>query len=91
VEYNCPADQEVVDCGERYFKDLPANEKYRWIPCDIFISDRHGVARMLSLPSNTDEFHSKYIANCRVSQSVLHNLKIDKRKTKRVLHIVESE
>lgn len=89
IDYNCPADQRIIDFCERYFEELPAEEKKSWIPRQTFVTDRHGVARILSLPPDADEFHSEHIDSYRVYQGVLHNPKIDKRTTKGVFHIVE--
>jgi hypothetical protein len=89
--YNCPADQRIIDFCECYFADLPTTEKHAWIPRNTFISDRHGVSRILSLPPNGDEFHSEHVDSYRVYQGILHNPKIDKRTTKDVFHIVEGE
>ncbi|MDR1435564.1 MAG: hypothetical protein LBI77_04135 [Puniceicoccales bacterium] len=91
IDYNCPADRRIIDFCERYFKDLPADEKRDWIPRDTFVTDRHGVSRILSLSPDADEFHSEYIDSYRVYQGILHNPKIDKRTTKGVFHIVEGE
>ncbi|MDR0740139.1 MAG: hypothetical protein LBF34_00310 [Puniceicoccales bacterium] len=91
LDYNCPADQRIIDFCERYFEDLSANEKHNWIPRHTFLSDRHGVSRMLSLPTDADEFHSEHIDSYRIYQGILHNPKIDKRTTKGVFHIVEGE
>ncbi|MDR2806783.1 MAG: hypothetical protein LBB11_01335 [Puniceicoccales bacterium] len=89
LDYNCPADQRIIDFCECYFANLPNNEKHQWIPRRTFITDRHGIARVLSLPQHGDEFHSEYIDSYRIYQGILHNPKIDKRTTKGVFHIVE--
>ncbi|MDR2201114.1 MAG: hypothetical protein LBN94_03335 [Puniceicoccales bacterium] len=91
LDYNCPADQRIINFCERYFRELPPPEKHKWIPRNTFITDRHGISRMLSLPSDGDEFHSEYIDSYRVYQGILHNPKIDRRTTKGVFHIVEGE
>ncbi|MDR3317189.1 MAG: discoidin domain-containing protein [Puniceicoccales bacterium] len=89
INYNCPADQRIIDFCERYFADLPDSEKHIWIPRNTFVTDRHGISRVLSLPPDGDEFHSEYIDSYRIYQGILHNPKIDKRTTKGVFHIVE--
>lgn len=89
ADYNCPSDQRIIDFCERYFAEIPDKEKHDWIPRHTFVTDRHGVARVLSLPPDADEFHSEHIDSYRVYQGILHNPKIDKRTTKGVFHIVE--
>ncbi|MDR0418500.1 MAG: hypothetical protein LBH08_03680 [Puniceicoccales bacterium] len=91
IDYNCPADQRIIDFCEHYFQDLPAEEKHYWIPRHTFISDRYGVSRILSIPPDDDEFHSEYVDSYRIYQGILHNPKIDRRTTKGIFHIVEGE
>lgn len=88
-DFRCPADQRIVDFCDQFFEELPKAEKHGWIPETSFISDKHGVSRMLSLPANGDEFHSEYVDSYRVYQGVLHNPAIDKRTTKGVFHIAD--
>ena len=89
INYRCPSDQRIIAFCNHYFADLPEEEKHGWIPKSSFISDRHGVSRMLSLPVHGDEFHSEYVDSFRVYQGVLHNPATDKRTTEGVFHIAE--
>lgn len=85
--YNCPFDQRIIDFCERYFAEI--SENHDWIRRHIFITDCHGVARVLSLPLDADESHSEHIDSHCVYQGILHNPRIDKRPTKGVFHIDE--
>ncbi len=51
------------------------------LPTRQFKLDRHGLAKMLSLPKGEDKFQSNYLSSYRVSQGVVHNPKSDKRTT----------
>ena len=51
--------------------------------------DRHGLAKMLSLPKGEDLFQNDIITSYRVAQGVLHNPKNDKRTTAGVFHVTE--
>lgn len=54
-----------------------------------FALDYYGLARVLSLPPNRDEYFNEYISSYRIKQGVLNNPKNDKRTTKGSFHIVE--
>ena len=53
------------------------------------VLERHGLARMLSLPVDSDAFKSDIIESYRVKQGVLHNPAKDRRTTKGVFHVAE--
>ena len=54
-----------------------------------FTLDRAGLARLLSLPVDRDEFTSEIVSSYRVQQGVLHNPKADRRTTQGTFHIAE--
>ncbi len=51
--------------------------------------DYYGIARLLSIPYNADDFSNEYLKSYKVMQGVLHNPKNDRRTTKGSFHIVE--
>ena len=51
--------------------------------------ERHGIARMLSLPPDQDEFKSSILSSYRVHQGVCHNPASDRRTTEGVFHVAE--
>jgi len=54
-----------------------------------FALDHYGLARVLSLPPDCDEFANEYIHSYRIKQGILNNPHNDKRTTKGSFHIVE--
>ena len=84
----CPVDRRIQDFMDAYLKDVPEAPSTR-LPSNTFILDRHGLARMLSLPPNRDSFVSDIVNTYRVKQGILHNPKNDRRTTKGVFHIAE--
>lgn len=83
-----PADQRIQDFIHDYTKDLNLNEVPK-LPHNTFISDKPGVARILSLPPHHNHYQNEYIQSYRIKQGVLHNPKNDRRTTKGSFHIVE--
>ncbi len=59
------------------------------LPEHPFILDRHGLARILSLPSDGDSYETDIVKSYRTSQGILHNPKEDRRTTKGVFHVCE--
>lgn len=86
--YLCPADQRIQNFLDGYFSDLALKNSVR-LPSNTFILDRHGIARILSLPPNKNEFISDIVSSYRIKQGVLHNPKNDRRTTQGVFHICE--
>jgi hypothetical protein len=70
---------------------LGADANYSWLPESSFICDKHGIARILSLPENGDEFHSEYVDSYRIYQGILNNPSTDKRTTAGAFHIAEGD
>lgn len=82
----CPADQRVQNWLETY---LGADIDGARLPARTFVLDRHGLARVLSLPAKGDQFTSSILSSYRVRQGVLHNPKSDRRTTQGIFHITE--
>lgn len=70
---------------------LGADRDHCWLPKVSFACDRHGIARVLSLPENEDEFHCEYVDSYRLYQGILNNPSTDKRTTAGTFHIAEGE
>ena len=80
----CPTDKRIQDFLNRLLgPDRPS------IPTESFVLDRHGLARITSLPLNKDKFSSKIISSHRVAQGVLHNPSRDRRTTSGVFHVAD--
>ncbi len=87
-QYLCPADQRIQDFLDNYLQDSGI-DKTPVLPSNTLILDRHGVARELSLPADSDYFESEFVKSYRVSQGVLHNTSRDRRTTAGSFHIAE--
>jgi hypothetical protein len=86
-DYLCPADQRVQNFLNDYLKDL--DQVVPHLPTKTFVLDRHGLARILSLPPDKDSFESEIIKSYRIKQGVLHNPENDRRTTSGVFHVAE--
>ena len=86
--YLCPADQRIQNFLDSYLSEFRDKLNIR-LPSNTFILDSHGIARVLSIPPDKDEFISNIISSYRVKQGILHNPKNDRRTTKGVFHISE--
>jgi phosphoenolpyruvate carboxykinase (diphosphate) len=83
--YLCPVDQRIQTFLYDYLQDTPVTK----LPTRTFVLDRPGLARILSLPLDRDEFHSDIISSYRVKQGVLHNPRSDRRTTQGIFHVTE--
>ncbi len=86
--YLCPVDKRIQDFLDSYLEDIRLEKEIR-IPANTFLLDRHGLARVLSIPPDKDEFISDIVSSYRIKQGILHNPKNDRRTTKGVFHIAE--
>ena len=93
TDYLCPADASVDaylrdylgdDLVAEIFPDVP-----HLLPASPLVMERHGIARMLSLPPDVDEFKSSILSSYRVGQGVCHNPASDRRTTEGVFHVAE--
>ena len=83
--YLCPVDQRIQTFLYDYLQNVPVTK----LPARTFVLDRPGLARILSLPLDRDEFHSDIISSYRVKQGVLHNPRSDRRTTQGIFHVTE--
>ena len=86
--YLCPPDRRIQDFLDGHFANVKLNGPIE-LPRNSLTLDRHGLARELSLPLNSNLFESAIGSSYRVQQGVLHNPKSDRRTTKGVFHIAE--
>lgn len=84
-QYLCPADQRIQTFLFDYLQDVPVPK----LPSRTFTLDRPGLARVLSLPVDCDEFSSQIIHSYRAVNGVLHNPKSDRRTTQGIFHVTE--
>ena len=83
--YLCPADQRLQTFLYDYLQDVPVTK----LPSRTFTLDRPGLARVLSLPVDRDDFSSDIINSYRVANGVLHNPKSDRRTTQGIFHVTQ--
>ena len=81
----CPADQRIQTFLFDYLQDVPVAK----LPSRSLVLDRPGMARVLSLPVDRDEFASSILSSYRVKQGVLHNPRSDRRTTQGIFHVTE--
>lgn len=86
AKHFCPADHRIQNFLYDYLQDVVNVPR---LPNHTFVLDRHGLARVLSLPPDRDEFTSDIISSYRVRQGVLHNPKADRRTTEGIFHVTE--
>lgn len=92
-DYLCPVDASI----EQFLRDYLGEEILRdafpegghLLPTGSLIMERHGIARMLSMPPEQDEFKSSILSSYRVHQGVCHNPASDRRTTEGVFHVTE--
>ncbi len=83
-----PIGQRIQTFVDEFLSDVPGDNKVNF-PANPFNLDRHGLARILSMPHNSDIYESDIIKTYRTSQGVLNNPKNDRRTTKGVFHVCE--
>ncbi len=80
----CPTDERIQNFLTKILgSDRPS------LPTESFVLDRHGLARITSLPLNGQSFRSKIINSHKVAQGVLHNPSRDRRTTSGVFHVAD--
>src|SRR5580700_8612800 len=84
-QHLCPADQRIQNFLHDYLQEIPSPK----LPGRTFTLDRAGLARVLSLPVDRDDFSSDIINSYRVKQGVLHNPRSDRRTTQGIFHVTE--
>jgi hypothetical protein len=83
--YLCPADHRIQSFLYDYFQDVPVAK----LPARTLALDQPGMARVLSLPVDKDQFVSSILSSYRVKQGVLHNPLSDRRTTQGIFHVAE--
>ncbi len=86
ANYLCPVDWRIDHFLRDYLYDTGLTIK---LPTRTFVLDSPGLARLLSLPPDRDEFVSNILHSYRVRQGVLHNPTNDRRTTQGVFHVTE--
>jgi hypothetical protein len=85
ADHLCPADQRIQTFLFDYLQDVPVPR----LPSRTLVLDQPGMARILSLPPDRDEFSSGILSSYRVRQGVLHNPRSDRRTTQGIFHVAE--
>ena len=92
-DYLCPADASIDAYLRSYLGPEIIEEVFsdtaHLLPSSPLVMERHGIARMLSLPPDVDEFKSTILSSYRVHQGVCHNPASDRRTTEGVFHVTE--
>ena len=92
-DYLCPVDASIDAYLQSYLgPEIVAEvfpDRKHLVPLGALVTERHGIARMLSLPPDQDEFNSSILSSYRVHQGVCHNPASDRRTTEGVFHVTE--
>ncbi|MFV0366005.1 MAG: hypothetical protein ACK5JS_05795 [Mangrovibacterium sp.] len=83
-----PVGTRVKNFLDHYLSDVEGGFSMEF-PNNPFVLDRHGLARIVSLPPNADYYENGIIKTYRTVQGILNNPKEDRRTTKGVFHVVE--
>lgn len=86
ANYLPPADWRIQNWLDEYLYDTSISVR---LPHKTFVLYRHGIARVLSLPPDADEFHSPIIDTYRTANGILNNPAKDRRTTAGVFHVAE--
>ena len=85
----CPADATIQQFLASYLREFAPSTDTTWLPTNTLVLERHGLARMLSLPPDQDKHESPILSSYRTFQGICHNPVKDRRTTEGVFHIVE--
>lgn len=85
----CAPDRRIQDFLDAHFADVAAEAGVPRLPEQSFMLDREGLARLVSLPAESDEYRTDLLTSYRVRQGVLHNPKSDRRTTVGTFHVAE--
>ncbi len=83
-----PVGRRIQDFLDNYLSEIP-DIKDISLPEYPFILDRHGLARIISMPPDSDSYETNIVSSYRTGQGILNNPKEDRRTTKGVFHICE--
>ena len=84
----CPVDDRIQTFLNSYLSDVTQDQAPR-LPPHTFVLDRPGLARVMSLPADSDRISSPYLDSYRVRQGVLHNPRSYRRTTQGSFHVGE--
>ncbi|MEM1441555.1 MAG: hypothetical protein AAGF67_04400, partial [Verrucomicrobiota bacterium] len=87
--YRSPVDQHLAKWLTGYLEGTGCFEEGDPMLPNALVLERHGLARLLSLPAKGDKFESDIVSSYRTWQGVLHNPAKDRRTTKGVFHVAE--
>lgn len=87
--HRAPVDQHISNWLRGYLDGTDVFGEEEAVLPDPLILERHGLARLLSLPANGDKFESDIVSSYRTWNGVLHNPAKDRRTTKGVFHVAE--
>jgi len=88
-DHLCPVDGAIEGILRAYLAETEPLARGAAGSGQAFILERHGMARVLSLPAEGDLFESAIVSSYRVFQGVCHNPKNDRRTTQGVFHVTE--
>jgi len=83
-----PTGTRIHNFLEDYLKDVKTDQNIK-LPQHTFILDRYGLARAISIPSESDLYETEIVKAYRTAQGILNNPKEDRRTTKGVFHVCE--
>lgn len=66
-----------------------ANDQALSVPRSSLCLDRHGMARLLSIPVDSDSFRNDLVSSHRVHNGIVHNPRADRRTTKGTFHVCD--
>lgn len=87
-ELRSPIDQRIEQFLHTHVGDAQTHGTLR-LPHPTLGLDRHGMARMLSLPVNGDRFENALLSSYRTRNGVVHNPRADRRTTQGTFHVCE--
>ncbi len=87
-EHRAPIDSRIESFLNQYCRSVVGEDPLR-LPSRSLTLDRHGMARELSLPVNSNEFRNDLVSSYRCFNGVLNNPKADRRTTAGTFHVVE--
>lgn len=88
AEHQPACDSRIEAFLNEHFSDIPLDGPLE-LPSTTFCLDRHGLARLLSLPHDGDKFTNELVSSYRVHNGVVHNPRADRRTTKGTFHVCE--
>jgi hypothetical protein len=86
--YLSPSGKRTHDFLVDFLKEVKTDQNIK-LPEHTFILDRHGLARALSIPPDSDLYETEIVKAYRTAQGILNNPKEDRRTTKGVFHVCE--